>query len=265
MILDSSLMKRKQILLSTIIFIFISLIFIAIGRQTSLLEDSVGTIFFPLGRIIHSTITQRSRDSLSTQIQNLQSQILEKAIEIKKLKSENTDLRSQFAYSNLSAQTLLPSRIVNITGSFGSPTGFILDRGQSDGVKINQGVVYDNTAIGKITKISAHFSQVSPITDQNVSIPAQTLNTSSLGIIKGQGEGGIILDNVILSDHLQIGDTAVVKGTQDLSGTGFPPGVIIGKITQISRFPSSLFQKAGVKPPFKISNLTTVFIILGNK
>jgi cell shape-determining protein MreC len=90
------------------------------------------------------------------------------------------------------------------------------------------------------------------------------LSTQALGVAKGQGGGGIILDDVVLSDTLQKGDLVLTKGDIDSHGIGIPPDLIVGEITSVSKFPSDLFQKASLKSKIDSSKLNKAFIVVNN-
>ena len=81
------------------------------------------------------------------------------------------------------------------------------------------------------------------------------------GLIKGQGNGQIVLDNVLLSEKIENGDLVVTGGTKDIEGIGLPPDLVIGKIYALQKNPSALFQKAEVKSFIDSVQLSTLFII----
>src|SRR5258708_2618243 len=102
----------------------------------------------------------------------------------------------------------------------------IFHAGKSEGVSAGAVVVVKNEAIGIITDGSAHFSVVQLMSGKQSSIPAKTSRASAIGIAKGNGNGDIIMDNVLLSSELQVNDIVVTKGSQDESGKGYPPDLV---------------------------------------
>jgi cell shape-determining protein MreC len=54
----------------------------------------------------------------------------------------------------------------------------------------------------------------------------------------------------------------LTNGDVGLNGSGFPPDLIVGKITSIEKKPSALFQKAEVESFLDFSKITAVFVII---
>jgi cell shape-determining protein MreC len=54
----------------------------------------------------------------------------------------------------------------------------------------------------------------------------------------------------------------LTNGDITLSGSGFPPDLVVGKITSVEKKPSSLFQKAEVESFINFSKITAVFVIV---
>jgi rod shape-determining protein MreC len=141
------------------------------------------------------------------------------------------------------------------------PDEITIDKGKGDGVMEGQVVVVKNNVIGRVEKTSEHISLVELLTKENVSLTAVTSETGALGVAKGQGEGGLIIDNVLLSESLKVGDLVLSKGSVDGSGRGAPPNLVIGKIHSVEKKASALFQTAKLDSLIKITNISTVFIL----
>jgi rod shape-determining protein MreC len=159
---------------------------------------------------------------------------------------------------------LLPANIVGAPSfipGISTPETFIIDKGTSDGVKVGDAVVYKNNLLGKISKISDSLSEVTLVTNTSSSFTAKTSSSQALGVIKGQGGGQMILDNVLLSDNLKPSDLVLTNGDTNLSGKGYPPDLVVGKIVSVDKKASSLFQRAEVSSFIDFAKITTVFVI----
>jgi rod shape-determining protein MreC len=137
----------------------------------------------------------------------------------------------------------------------------ILDVGTKDGIKVGDAVVYQNNLVGKVTQVSGNLSNVILLTNSSSQFIAETQRKAQ-GIIKGQGSGKVILDNVVLSDELKKDDLVLTKGDIGAQNAGFPPDLTVGKIISVSKNPSDLFQKAEVQPLISLSNLEKVFVVV---
>ncbi len=182
----------------------------------------------------------------------------------KKLERENSALSDQFQVSSPNSNTLLPANIVGAPSfipGIAVPETFIIDKGTSDGITIGRAVVYKNNLVGKVTKANGFLSEVTLVTNPASSLTVKTSGSDVLGVIKGQGGGEMILDNVLLSDNLKPADLVLTNGGTNLNGTGYPPDLIVGKIVSVDKKASSLFQRAKVSSFINFSKIRTVFII----
>jgi len=184
-------------------------------------------------------------------------------VSVDELKKENAALHDQFDSTETSIYEQIPTQIVGTKGfvpGISLPSQFVLDKGEKEGVKKGNAVVYKNNLVGVVVRVSPHISLVDPITKQGFSLTGRDLKTNALGVIKGQGDG-VIVDNVVLSDKLNINDVLVTKGDLNQDGIGVPPDLIVGKISSIDRRPSNLFQSAELQSFVDINHLSTVFIL----
>ncbi len=198
------------------------------------------------------------------QLKEENQQLLVQKAEFEKLKADNKALRDQFQTASPPSVNLLPARIIGISQFIPGITSFdqiILDKGSAEGVRLGYAVADGQNLLGKVTDISFHRCQVELVSNKNFSFTAQTAETNASGVIKGQGGGDILLDNVLLSGALKISDVVVTKGDQTIEGIGLPPDLIVGKIVSIDKKASSLFQSAKIKSPVDIASLSLIFII----
>jgi rod shape-determining protein MreC len=196
--------------------------------------------------------TMTTEAMLQEENRKLQTQLVQQ----KELEKENNALRDQFKTSKPSPKTLLPAQIIGIRDE-----GFLIDKGTADDVHTGDVIVYKDNLIGKIGKASTHMSIVYLLQHKDISFTAQTVKTKSLGIMKGNGESALILDNVVLSDKLEKGDMVITKGDIDETGKGFPPDLVVGKIVSVNKKASALFQQAEVKSLVDFARLETVFVL----
>jgi rod shape-determining protein MreC len=204
------------------------------------------------------------KSSSSQQLQKENRQLRQQLVDQKLLEADNRALQDQFATANPPAKHVLPARIVSdpsFIPGITLPDTIVIDKGLFDKVQVGQAVVYKENAIGKITKVNTYFSLVTLITAKKSAITAKTLN-GAIGISKGEGNNELLLENVLLSQHLKIGDMVVTMGDQDISGNGYSPDLIIGKITAIEHEPSALFQKAQVVSLVDMTKLRVVFVVV---
>lgn len=263
-------MEKKQNILPTFLFFFIlSLsVFLLSANNILLGTGLLGNALFPVASMMYSVSRwpfslgkSSSLDSLHMQNQALQGQL----IHLQQVEADNKAFRDQFETTTPAPSTLLPARIIGMPSLVPGITAaeeIILDKGGKDNVRIGQVVVYKDNLLGVVKATTQHASRVLLVTNKSLSFTAQTTSFNALGVVKGLGNGQLVLDNVLLSDSLQIGDSVVTKGDQALSKGGTPPGLILGKIVSVEKNPSAIFQKASIKSLVDITKLPEVFILI---
>lgn len=193
-------------------------------------------------------------------------ELLIKLVDQNILQKDVAALKDQFEISNPPSKNLIPAKVVGLLGfvpGISKPESIIIDKGKSDNLKTGQAVIFKDNVVGKITNVSRNLSRVTLVTNNSFSLTVKTLETGAMGVIKGQGNGELLLDNVILSENLKNGDLVVSTGNIETNGLGFPPDLIAGKILSVEKKSSALFQTARVESMLDFSKLTTVFIVTG--
>lgn len=253
--------KNKSFFPVFLIFFAISLLLFVLSGF-GLLNGLTGfaqNLMIPLQKmtfgIVHSTAPDNNDETSKLREEN--KRLISQLVKQKEMEKENQALSDQFKVSNPTPRTLLPATIIGSKGS-----QLIIDKGESDLVKVGNTVVVKDNIIGKISKVSNHLSVIDVITRSSTSITAQTVNTTANGIAKGVGDS-LIFDNVVLAEKLEKADFVVTKGEVDESGGGYPPNLVIGKIESVDKKPSSLFQSAEVRSLVDFGKLRMVFVIGG--
>ena len=233
--------------------------------------DLFGSIVFPLEKGIFALVELPKHITTSPSMQKAQDAALHvvgKYVDYEKLKDDNTALRDQFATSQTQSFVLLPAHIIGapqFLPGVGYPDTIIIDQGYTNGVKKGQAVVYKNSIVGNVVQVRSVASQVKLVSSPGISFTAKTATTNAAGVLRGMGNQQMILDNVVLSDTLQVGDLVVTSLTQNIDGTGYPTGFVIGKITSLEKNPSNLFQRASVQSLVDVTKIPMVFVIKGVK
>lgn len=252
------------------IFLFLSVLifslskFSLLDRPQSYLSKATTAISSPLFFLSDFLVrfTENSKEErLKEENLNLQKKIVDQ----QKLIAENKALHDQFQTTYPRSLDLLPANVVGaprfIPGLF-SPEIFIIDKGSADGLKVGDAVVFKDNLVGIITKTSDFLSQVSLTTNSTLKFTAKT-EKETVGVVKGEGNGDLFLDNVLLSDKLDKDELVLTSGDLKIDQTGIPPNVIVGRIVSVEANPSNLFQKAKLRTLIDFSKLSKVFVVRG--
>lgn len=262
----------KESLRYFFVFLFLSLLIFSLSKfnlldlpesYLSKITTTVSSPIFSLSDFFDRLSEKGSEKSLKEENLTLQ----KKLVDQKKLIDENKALHDQFQVSNPKALSLLPANVVGATrfipGIF-SPENLVINKGAADGVKTGNAVIFKDNLVGVITKTSKFLSQVTLVTNLNLKFTAKTQN-GVLGVVKGEGNGELFLDNVLLSDKLEKGDLVLTSGDIKIDQTGTPPDIIVGKVVSVEGNPSDLFQRAKLEIFLDFSKITKVFVLKGLK
>ena len=210
-----------------------------------------------------NTFTSRT-ERLAAEIELLS----EKLVDQNELLKENAALKDQFQTTSVHNPLLVPAKVVGVEGFLpgsSSIESMVINKGASEGIKKGQAVIVGKSVIGIIREVSARLARVQLVTSKDSSIPAtvSSENQGVLGIVRGTGGGGMVLDNVLLSETLNVGDIVVSKGDLTMQKEGFLPHLILGRVESVNKQFSQLFQTANLKSLVDVSRLSIVFVVLG--
>jgi rod shape-determining protein MreC len=133
----------------------------------------------------------------------------------------------------------------------------ILNKGESDGIKPDMGVVTPAGVVGRVVKTTGASSVVLLVTDPNNAIAGLIQRTRDEGIVEGTQQGLAQLKYIPLLSTLRDGDRVVTSG---LVGD-FPRGLMIGTITHIDKQEGALFQSAELMPEVDVGHVEEVLVI----
>ncbi|MEC7172929.1 MAG: rod shape-determining protein MreC [Bacteroidota bacterium] len=104
----------------------------------------------------------------------------------------------------------------------------IIDKGHSDGIEVDMGVITSDGIIGIVNQVTTNFSSVISILHRDLKINAGFKKNGAYGSLSWQGNhpNKMKLNDVSTLSRVAIGDTIVTGGMSDF----FPRGIPIGKV-----------------------------------
>lgn len=175
------------------------------------------------------------------------------------LEKDNADLRMELNFKTKNKFNLLGTEVVakniEITDQI-----VILNRGASDGVKVDQPVIYGNgILIGKIIKVEENVSFARLLNDSQSKIAATVTNSDhSLGVVEGGYGLSIKMNFIPRNENVAIGDQIITSGIE----MSIPTGLVIGKVAAIENESYQPFQQAVITPAVEYQKINLVSIIL---
>ena len=172
---------------------------------------------------------------------------------------ENERLRHLLEYNDKQApMRLMVARVVAVGASPHSHT-LRIARGTEDGVVKGAAVITPEGIVGTIAQLTGSYADVQLIVNPLSAVPGITQRTRSHVTVKGTGDiTRTRLEYVPRADDLQEGDVIVTAGGQGF----FPPGLRIGRVTNVVRKPVGLFLNADLIPAIDFARLDEVEIVL---
>jgi rod shape-determining protein MreC len=233
----------------------------AVGtRLIAPLELGLSRVTSSVGHLLD---TIQHAGDLATQNQVYQDEIdrLQSAVvQMREVEVENRDLRALLGLRERAPLGSLLSVDVIARDPLGAVQAVTIDRGSDDGIRVNLPVITWKGLVGRVVDVHPTSSKVLLITDVNsgVSVRIQDPSSRATGVIRGVGDGRLLLQYVPRTDLLRTDDVALTSGI----GGIFPSGVLVGRVLQVRQRDVEVFQEALVEPAADMRNLERLYVLL---
>ena len=208
-------------------------------------------------RISSLRTAQSENDVLKQKIQELEVELQSKeslTVEAQRLQSL-LELKEQTDFKIKSAQ------IIGRDPSAWFDT-MIINRGSSDGVRLNMPIVSKGGLVGRVSAVSFLTAQIYLITKEKVSeggIIGELGTSNALGVISGTGKKELLeMGYVPGSVEVKVGDSVYTTGQEGI----YPAGLKIGEIVEVRTGSATVPQQIFIKPSANFSSLEEVAVLL---
>lgn len=170
---------------------------------------------------------------------------------------ENAELRRLLAARE---QLAIPSIVAEVLYQTRDPFArrFVLDKGSQQGLAAGQPVVDAGGVVGQVTRVFPLSSELTMITDRNLSVPVQVGRTGLRAIAYGDAEPGKLeLRFVAANADVRVGDQVATSGLDGL----YPPGLPVGRIALVDRAGGSTFARIVVAPEGGVDRSRMVLVL----
>ncbi|MBI5284127.1 MAG: rod shape-determining protein MreC [Chloroflexi bacterium] len=134
-----------------------------------------------------------------------------------------------------------------------------IDRGRSDGVKEGMIVVTEGRSlVGTVTKVLDGNAWVTLITDPKSAVSALVQESRAEGVVAGNYNGSLNMEFVGQGAAVKQGDFVITSGV----GGGYPPDVVIGRVSAVQKTEQDLFQSVHVDHLASLTNLDRVLVLM---
>lgn len=177
----------------------------------------------------------------------------------KELKRESRLLREQLGVSNNDIpQKLILAQIVGRSAR-GGEAALTIDKGSSAGVREGAAIVLKNFLLGEVFLVEPERAAVRLLTDPHFSAAAldQDSPDRARGLVRGQYGTTLVLQKILPTEQLVVGDTVITSGEDGKFGKGF----ILGTVKRISGQKAEVFREAELELMVDFDSLEEVFVV----
>jgi rod shape-determining protein MreC len=154
-----------------------------------------------------------------------------------------------------------------------SPTvwysGIKINKGSSDGVRVNQPVIAAGTdpeheqvggLVGKVTNVTGGTAEVTLITDASIGVGAQVMPSGATGVVRpAVGNPRDLLMEFVEGGRVTENTTVATSGFTIAKGESlFPRGIPIGRVSKADLQEVDIYQRVHLKP---YADLKTIDIV----
>ena len=197
-------------------------------------------------------------------VQNENRQIRE---EMRLMMLENVQLRQQISandqvrllgFLNNSYLEYLPSKVIS-RNLFGFSSYYLVDKGSSDGIAINDIVVDVNGLVGKVVETYYSSSRVDSILESNTYVSVRNDRSGVLGMLHGDSKGALLVEYYDTMATPEQGDILVTSGLGGIYFSGIP----VAEIEDVYPPSSGLFRSFSMNYLADLNRVDYVLIIKG--
>jgi rod shape-determining protein MreC len=258
------------------LFVFVTLIIVAAvvalleisaarnGRQ-SLVDEFAAGIIAPIEYAVTGTTHAVAAEAVAlAHAGSFASSDAQLEDRVKNLEAQNDALKAEQA-ENRELQAMLamrdalpkPSIAADVVG-YAPEAGLLeitIDRGAKDGVARDAVVVGSTGLVGHVVDVGPHEAHVLLVIDQTSAVPAYLERTRSWGIVVGTSRH--VKMKYIAQDKIVRDGDLVVTG----HGEVYPGGIPIGRVREVDKNDTALYQTAILDTQEDFSSLTRVLVL----
>ena len=269
--------RREWTAFGALLILSVGMMGVSDTRTAQDLQSVVSSALRPVETFVNDVAdTAGSYWSALTQIDRLRSQIeqlnqenltlkeeLDRMGAISQLNDDWTKITS--AAAGVPYQTTPVRVIVRDISNVGQRT-LIVNKGSDDGMVAGQVVIDAGGAlVGRIETVTSTVSTILLINDPTSVVVGKEVKSGATGTIHGTVSGGLQMQYIDVAATLAKGESVFTAG-EGLPGTSdrspYPPGLLIGKIAEVSKVANAVVQSATITPAAHLTDATFLLVII---
>ena len=132
----------------------------------------------------------------------------------------------------------------------------VVGAGAGDGVRPGSPIAVPEGLVGRVVIVGRAISRAQLLLDASAAAGARVVRTGDVGVVRGDGRGGLRLNNLPTTSRIRGGDVVESAGIDGI----YPRGVPIGRVVSVARG-SGLFLEIRLSPAAPFSHLTDVLVL----
>ena len=239
-------------------------------RITTPLRAALATALYPVQWVVMQPIGAAGNagsyfTSLHTAQQNeaaVRQQMAAQAsrsLQVEQLTLENQRLRELLVMRERISTTTTGAQVLYDAADPYSRKVFI-DRGQTHGIVAGSPVIDDSGVLGQVTRVYPLVSEVTMLIDRDQAIPVLNTRTGVRSVVYGQpgtDGDGLELRYTLANADISEGDLLTTSGVDGV----YPPGLPVGRITQVERRAESSFTRINCAPVARMQGALHVLVL----
>ena len=266
--------QHKKHIIGAGILLLVLITVITSGKKlnATLLESAIGVVVTPFQDLttgvsswVDSTVSSaRNKTDLKDENKALRDQIDQLMEENRRLamyEEENAKLSAllKIAQKYPEYHSIGTSIIAKDPGVWYD--SFTINKGTGDDITANMVLIAPKGLVGKVLESGITFSKAQSILDSRSSVPAMSLRTGDLGVVKGDytlmNSGLCKMEYIDGEAEIMVGDEIVTSHLSDI----YPAGLAIGKVLEIETDTNGLTKYAVIEPFVDLKHLDSMLII----
>lgn len=264
---------KKHIMRGGVLLLVLITIFSSWKKlNATLLESAVGVVVTPFQDLttgiynwVDDTVTSaRNKTNLKEENDQLKAQVAELLDENRRLsmyEEENEKLSALLKIAQKYADYESVGANIIAKGIGVWYDDFTIDKGTKNNVSANMVLIAPEGLVGKVVESGRVSSLAQSILDSRSSVPAMSVRTGDLGVVKGNytllQDGLCSMEYIDAEAEIMVGDEIVTSHLSDI----YPAGLAIGKVIDIETDTGGLTKYAVIEPYVDLKHLDTILVI----
>ncbi len=264
--------SKKRVWLTVLIIVVLALILASFSRGgKNPVSSAVNFVLTPVESKLSGIINPVTNvfsyigkmSEYEAENQRLKAQNIELSSKIKDIsiyKEENERLRKLLAITdNYEYETVAASVVAYETDNWFSYV--TIDKGASDGIEVSDTVITADGLLGQVTQVGYNWAKVSTIINPESSAGVRIARNGEIGIV--EGDATLSKSKKCRLGYLTANASIIAGDILKTSGLGgiYPPGLLVGKISEISKDNMGRLDYAIIEPFINFDKLYEALII----